>query len=100
VFQRLFAVFLDVVTPVFGIVSLGYLLGPRLELRPRTLSRVAYYIFVPAFAFHTISNAEVVLEETLRMAAFVVFSCGLFALAGWLVARILRCSREVSAVPA
>lgn len=93
----LIAVFLDVVTPVFGIVALGYLLGPRLDLSPRTLSRAAFYVFVPAFVFHTINHAQVELGETLRMAGFVVVSHGLFALSGWLVARLLRCSREMTA---
>ena len=96
-FLSLFAVFLDVVVPVFGIVALGYFLGPRLELSPRTLSRAAFYVFVPAFVFHTISNSQVVLGEALRMVSFVVVSHTLFAAAGWLVARVLRCNREMTA---
>ena len=96
-FGELFAVFLGVVVPVFGVVALGYLLGPRLDLQPRTLSRAAFYIFVPAFVFHTISNSVVALSETLQMAAFVIVSHGLFAAVGWVVARCLRCSREMTA---
>ena len=45
------SVFLDVVAPVFAIVAIGWALGPRLGLDPKTLSRAAYYVLVPAFTF-------------------------------------------------
>lgn len=96
-FGELLGVFLNVVTPVFGIVIIGYLIGPRLELEARTLSRIAYYVLVPAFVFRVVSTSEIVLSDTLRMAAFVFVCHAVFAVAGWLVARALRCSREMTA---
>lgn len=49
------SVFLDVVAPVFAILGLGWLLGPRLGLETRTLSRSAYYVFVPGFTLPTLT---------------------------------------------
>lgn len=96
-FGTLLSVFLDVVLPVFGVVGAGYLLGPRLKLEARTLSRTAFYLFVPAFVFNVISSTHVEAAAAGRMAAFVVVSCALFALLGFLAARLMRCTREMTA---
>lgn len=95
--SQLLPVFLDVVAPVFAIVALGWVLGPRLGLDPRTLSRAAYYVFVPAFTFDVISRSTVPLASAGRMAAFAVVTHLAFAAAAFLLARLLRRSREVTA---
>ncbi len=68
--SELFSVFLNVILPVFGIVLIGALTGKRLELQAQTLTRSAYYIFIPAFIFQAISAAELPLTSTLRMIVF------------------------------
>ncbi len=71
---ELFTVFINVVMPVFGIVALGFLLGGRLELQARTLTRAAYYVFVPAFIFQAISRADVPLDSALKMFCFITLT--------------------------
>jgi hypothetical protein len=94
---EILSVFVDVVAPVFAIVGLGFLLGPRLELDARTVSRAAYYVFVPAFMFDVVSRAELPLGAALRMAGFAVATHLLFAALGYALARLLRRSPEVTA---
>ncbi|HSD20617.1 MAG TPA: AEC family transporter [Anaeromyxobacter sp.] len=91
------SVFLDVVAPVFAIVALGWALGPRLALEARTVSRAAYYVFVPAFTFDVIARSAVPLGDAARMVTFAVVAHAAFALVGFGVARALRRSREVTA---
>jgi predicted permease len=86
-----------VVLPVFTVAGLGYVLGPRLALDTRTLSRVAYYVFVPAFTFRVISAADVPFARTARLVAFTVALHVVFAVVGWGAARLLRREREVVA---
>lgn len=95
--MQLVSVFLNVVVPVFAVALIGYLVAPRLKLEPRTVSRMAYYIFAPAFVFDLLSQADAQLGQALRMVAFVLVvyaGCGLL---GFLVARALRRPREVIA---
>jgi predicted permease len=94
---QLASVFVDVVAPVFAIVGLGWLLGPRLALDARTLSRVAYHAFVPAFTFHVISRAEIPLARAGRMALYILATHAVFAALAWAAARLLGRSREVTA---
>jgi predicted permease len=93
----LLSVFFDVVAPVFTVAGLGYVLGPRLALDTRTISRVAYYVFVPAFTFRVIGSADVPFARTVRLVAFTVALHVAFAALGWGAARLLRRPREVVA---
>jgi predicted permease len=95
--SELLAVFINVIMPVFGIVLLGYLLGNRLELKAQTLTRVAYYVFVPAFIFQAISTAEVSFDSALKMLAFIMATHLLAASIAGGIARLLGRSREVIA---
>jgi len=94
---QLLTVFLDVVAPVFAIVGIGWALGPRLGLDARTLSRSAYYVFVPAFTFDVISRSEVPLASAGRMGAYAVLTHLSFGALAFALARLLRRSRKVTA---
>lgn len=94
---QLLSIFLDVVAPVFAIVAIGWLLGPRLALDARTLARTAYYVLVPAFTFDVISRSRVPLASAGRMAAYAIVTHLAFGAAAFVIARLLRRSREVTA---
>jgi predicted permease len=94
---QLLSVFLDVVAPVFAIVAIGYAVGPRLGLDAKTLSRAAYYVFVPAFTFDVISRSRVPLASAGRMAVYAILTHLAFGALAFALARALRRSREVTA---
>ncbi|MFW5843463.1 MAG: AEC family transporter, partial [Spirochaetota bacterium] len=86
---QLGGVFLKVIVPVFALVALGYFAGPPLGLDARTLSRVAYFIFVPAFIFSLLVGAQLETTLALRMIVYIVLvHLGLVVLAV-LVAKLL-----------
>ncbi len=95
--MSLFSVFLQVVAPVFTLVFIGYFAGPALKLDARTLSRTAYFIFVPALVFMIISRAELRAALAARMFFYIILVhiiCGLTAFG---IARMLKCSVELTA---
>ena len=92
-----FSVFINVVMPVFGIVVLGYLLGDRLQLQAQTLTRAAYFVFVPAFIFDEISKVRVPLDNVLKMVFFIALTHILAALFAGGIGRLLGRSREMIA---
>lgn len=94
---ELFFVFLNVILPVFSIVLLGAFLGGRLELQARTLTRAAYYVFVPAFIFQSISMAEVPLTSVTKMLSFVILTHLLAVLVAAGIGRCLGRSKEMIA---
>ena len=94
---ELFFVFTNVILPVFGIVLLGALLGGRLELQARTLTRAAYYIFVPAFIFQSISMVEVPLMSVSKMLSFIILTHLLAVFIAGGMGRVLGRSKETIA---
>ena len=88
--MQLISIFVDVVVPVFAVVLIGYLAGPRLGLEVRTLSRVSYYVFMPAFVFHIISEAEVQAAVLGQMTIYISTVYVALALLGFAVAKGLK----------
>ncbi len=95
--MQLFSIFLDVVVPVFTLVFTGYFAGPTLKLDARTLSRTAYFIFVPALIFQIISRAELHAALAVRMLVYIVLVHIVCGLAAFGTARMLKCSVELTA---
>jgi predicted permease len=95
-FSQILPIFLNVVSPVFALVMLGYLLGPRLKLHSRTLSSTAYYLLIPAFVFHVLSTVQLDLETAGRMVAGIGLVYAATGLIGLLLARLLGYSREMA----
>lgn len=92
----LISVFLNVLAPVFIILGLAHAATRQLRLESRTLSRLAYYVLTPAFVFQVISTARIELGLAARMVAFITLVyVGSVALA-FAVARLLRCSRQMT----
>jgi predicted permease len=83
-------IFLNVITPVFALVLIGYVAAPRLGLEARTLSRFAYYILVPAFVFNVMSTATVEAALATKMIVYIVLVHLACAWLGYGVARLLR----------
>ena len=93
----IFLIFLNVVTPVFILVVIGYFVGPRLKIDARSLSRTAYFVFIPAFVFNIISEAKIDSELALQMLSFILVAQIAVALLGFLIGKALRQSREITA---
>ncbi len=95
--SQLLPIFANILLPVFALVLVGYVTGPRLQLDARTLSRFAYFIVTPSFIFNIFSVAEIQLSLALRMAAFIIVVTSGTVLVAWLLARALRCSPQMTA---
>jgi predicted permease len=91
-------IFINVITPVFALVVIGYIAGPRLGLGARTLTRYAYYILIPALIFDVIAPARVEAALAARMVFYALVVHITLAIIGWGVAKALgRSQKMVSA---
>jgi predicted permease len=95
--SEIFSIFFNVILPVFGIVMLGFLIGGRLQLQAVTLTRTAYFVFVPAFIFQAISSAEIQLDVALQMVCFIVLAHLLAVFIAGGIGRALGRSKEMIA---
>ena len=67
----IYFVLLNIVTPVFILVLISYFIGLRLQVEALSLSRPAYFVFVPAFAFNTISKTQIEAELAFQMVVYI-----------------------------
>lgn len=95
--SQLLPIFANILLPVFALVFVGYIAGPRLQLEARTLSRFAYFIVTPSFTFNIFSAAEIQLSIALRMALFIIVVTTGTVIIAWFIARTLRCSPQMTA---
>jgi predicted permease len=86
----LLSIFLNVLAPVFLLVSFGYIAGPRLNLESRTLTRFSYFILIPAFTFDVMSSARIGATLAGQMVAYTIVVHLGCAAVGYLVATALR----------
>ena len=91
------AIFLNILAPVFALVLLGYLIGPRLQIDARSVSKLAYYIFAPAFLFNVFSDATIEANLAVRMAVYGIVVAIATAIIGLLIARAMRCTAQMTA---
>lgn len=94
--SQLLIIFLNILLPVFSLVLLGYLVGPRLEIDARSVSRIAYYLLAPAFLFNVFSDANLEVGIAVRMGLYAIITALLTGTVGFLVARLMRASADVT----
>jgi predicted permease len=94
---QLVTIFLDILLPVFTLVAIGALVGPRLQLEARTLSKLSYYVLVPAFIFNVFSNAEIELGLALRMAGYIIAVTLVGIVVSYAAARLLGAGPQLVA---
>jgi malate permease and related proteins len=96
-YLQILKIFIDIVTPVFCLIFLGYYVGPRLELDAKTLSRTAYFLLVPCFVFDIISRVDIDIAVAGQMILYTSLTHILVALTAFIIARLLNRSREITA---
>lgn len=95
--MQLVAIFLDILLPVFTLVAIGAVVGPRLQLEARTLSKLSYYVLVPAFIFNVFSSAEIAPELAATMAVYIIAVTVVGIIVSFAVARLLGAGPELVA---
>lgn len=94
-FPILAATFANNILPILLLSGAGYALGKLLEIDPRSLGRVTFYIFSPILIFDLLVRNQLQLGETAIVAAFAlcfVFVLGLLTL---FVGILLKLERPV-----
>jgi predicted permease len=85
-----FAIFADILLPVFILAALGWTLDRAFSLQLRTLVKLNIYCFVPAFIFVAVLESPEAGWLPLRIIAFTLGVIAAMALMSWTFAAALR----------
>ncbi|MDQ6905514.1 MAG: AEC family transporter [Chloroflexota bacterium] len=89
-------IYLNILIPVFALVAIGYVVGPRLGLEARTLSRVAYFVLVPSFTFSVLTTSRIDAATAGRIVLYISVVEVACAVAAIIVARLFKRSPEMT----
>ncbi len=93
---QMVSIFFNVVCPVFSLVLMGYLLGPRLGIQYQSLSRTAYYILVPAFIFNLLGHIHIDPATIGRMVICIGSVYIITGLIGYFFAKLIGYDRKTA----
>ena len=89
-------VFLETLLPVMILAALGMLLRRRLQIDPKPLSQIVFYVFAPALVFQLLIRNPFSLGDMLRMATMVVLLLAAMAVIAWTIARVMKLNRTMT----
>lgn len=81
--------------PILIIVGLGFLLSKTIDLSPKTISRVTFYLFSPALVFQIFLNSELTSGQIFRMVGFAFATNLTVALIALILAKVFRFNRKL-----
>jgi predicted permease len=79
------------------VAGAGYLLGKWLQLNPRTLSQVIFYVFSPCLIFNLITHSQLDNNDILRIFAFALSVILIIGALAWVLGRVLQLDRHMLA---
>ena len=91
---NLVALFLDNLLPIFLAAFTGFLLAKWLNLDPRTLSQVVFFIFSPCLVFRLLTGSELDASDLVRMIGFAALVILIIGVITWVVGKFLRLERR------
>jgi predicted permease len=89
--------FVNNLLPILLIAAVGYLLGMWLQIDPRSLSRVIFYILSPCLVFNLIINSQLSNGDIFRMAGFAVVQTLTIGFIAWILGKVVKLERRLLA---
>lgn len=86
--SQFFLILWNVITPIFLLIGLGYLVQKRVGLDLKTLTRLNFWIFVPAFLFVHIYESKLSGAQLGQIALHFLVFFPLLGLVAWGAARL------------
>ena len=93
----LFTLFLNNLLPILLIAGAGFLVGKVMDIEPRSLSRILFYILSPCLVFILLVDSQLSNGDMLRMLGFASAQLILVGALTLLIGRILKTERRLLA---
>jgi predicted permease len=91
----LLTIIINVISPIFLVAALGFVIGKRYAPDTRVLSLLLVYVFVPVLTFNGIRTSALSLGDLARLGGLVLLLCVIMTLLGLAIARWLGWDRRL-----
>lgn len=95
--RELLVLFSNNILPIFLAAGAGFMIGRFLQVSPRPISQIAFYIFSPCLIFTLLTTSELSGADIGRMVAFTIVSALAVGGLTWVLGKALRLERRLLA---
>jgi predicted permease len=95
--SELLALFFNNLFPILLAACIGFALAKFLNINPRPLSQVIFYVFSPILVFNLITSSQLSNSDILRTLIFAIILMACVGLLTWVIGGILRLDRKTLA---
>ena len=96
--ENLLTLFSNNILPIFITAGAGFLLSRRLDLDPRPISRVVFYLFSPFLVFKLLTENNLENKAIAQMIGIAVSTTLVIGLITYLITRALKFNRQLTVV--
>jgi len=91
----LLTLFANNILPIFLAAGAGFLVSKYLHIEPRSVSRIAFYIFSPCLIFTILTTTQLNGDDVLLFIGFTIASVLGIGLLAWIIGRSIRFERRL-----
>jgi len=93
--NTLFPLFLNNLFPILLVAGIGYTLGKVLDVDPKSLSRVVFYVFSPFLIFELLTTSKLSNGDIFRIASFAALQMLLTGVLAFLIGKFFKFDRKL-----
>jgi predicted permease len=95
--SELFTLFINNLLPIILAAGAGYLLSSLMDIDPRSISRIVFYIFSPCLIFTLLAKSELSNGDILLTMSIAIITTIFIGIITWLAGYILKLKRRILA---
>ncbi len=92
-FHELFTTFANNLLPILLIATSGYILGKFLTVDPRTIGRIAFYIFSPLLIFDLMVTSQLDIKQAASTIAYTAAVIAVMGILAFILGKIFKLER-------
>lgn len=95
--SNLVALFINNLFPILLIAGIGYLIGKTLQIDPRSISRVVFYVFSPCLVFSVLTSSQLNRGDLLKMTGVTLSVVVSMAALTFVIGKLMKLNRRMLA---
>jgi predicted permease len=94
--EKLLTLFSDNLLPIFLTAGAGFIIRKKLDIDPKSISRIIFYLFSPALVFTLLTKNQLDGQNSLRIVGYAVSATVLIGIITWIICTLLKFDRKLT----
>lgn len=94
--EKLITLFSNNLLPIFLTAGAGFIARKKLEIDPKTISRIIFYLFSPALVFQLLANNNIDGRNSLKIVAYAVSAAIIIGVLSFIISKFLNFDKKLT----